>query len=152
MKKIFLFTSLLLTACQAGGPITQADKDAIQKNLNDFAAAANNNSNDVGNGYADDIISMPPHNKEISGKESVVAFHNDPNGAKTVSFTLNTTDIDGNGDMAYARGSWVFKGSLKDTLEINDSGKFLLVLRKQKDASWKTTRETWNSDLQMPGQ
>ena len=153
MKKLtFLFAVILFGCQQGGGPISQADKDAIQKNLDAFTEASNKNSDELGNGYADDLISMPPHAKEISGKQNVVAFHNDPAGAKTVSFTITTAEIEGNGDIAYARGAWTFKGTVQDSIEINDNGKYLLIFKKQADSSWKTIRETWNSDLPMPGQ
>jgi len=69
-----------------------------------------------------------------------------------VSFTTTTAEIEGTGDLAYARGAWTFKGTVKDSIEVNDNGKFLLVFRKQADSSWKTIRETWNSDSPMPGQ
>lgn len=153
MKNLSFLFAIILFGCQpGGGPISQADKDAIQKNIDGFVEASNGNPDNIGNGYADDLISMPPHFKEISGKQNVVAFHNNPQGAKTVSFTISTSEINGNGDLAYARGAWVFKGTMNDSIEINDNGKFLLILKKQADSSWKTFRETWNSDLPMPGQ
>lgn len=152
MKKLFVLLAVIMFACQpGGGPITQADKDAIQKSIETFVDANLNNPDNLGAGYADDAISMPPHSKEISGKENIVAFHGDPNAPKTTSFTITPTEIDGTGNVAYARGTWSFAGVMNDTININDNGKFVLIYKKQADNSWKVLREIWNSDLPMPG-
>lgn len=153
MKKLLFLFAILLAGCQqGGGPITQADKDAIQKNIDGFAEAINTNPANVANGYADDVVSLPPHAGENAGKQKTVEFHTAPGGPKVVSFTLATQEIEGNGGLAYSRGTWTYKGMLNDTLEINDNGKFLLVLKKQADNSWKVSHETWNSNLPIPGQ
>jgi len=153
MKKLLFLFAVLFVGCQpGGGPITQADKDAIQKNIDAFAEAVNTNPANVANGYADDVVSLPPHAPENVGKEKTVGFHSATGGPKVVSFTLATQEIEGTGGLAYSRGKWTYKGMLNDSIEINDNGKFLLVLKKEADNSWKVLRETWNSDLPMPGQ
>ena len=149
MKKLIFLFPMIIFACQQGvGPLTQADKDAIQKTIDTFAEAVRTSSSSIGDVYTDDIVSMPPHETAVSGKQNVAAFHNEP-GPTVESFNLNTQEIEGAGSLAYARGTWSFAGTLNDSIPIKDNGKFMVILKKQADNSWKTSRETWNSDLPL---
>ena len=152
MKKLLIILGFAVAGCQQGGaPLTSADKDAIKKNVENFAQSMSTQSADIGNGYADDVVSMPPHNTSNVGKTKTVEFHSAP-GPKATSFVITSEEIDGTGNLAYSRGTWVYKGVLNDSIEINDNGKYLVLLNKQADGSWKVTREIWNSDLPMAGQ
>lgn len=151
MKKSFLVLLVIAFGCQqGGGPITQADKDSIQSQLNAFGdnVRANGNPADL---YSDDAVSMPPHEAAVSGKTAIGDFHANPDAPKVTEFTLSSSEIEGSGNIAFARGVWSFKGTVNDTLEVSDNGKFLVVYKKQADNSWKTYREIWNSDQPMPG-
>jgi ketosteroid isomerase-like protein len=149
MKKLFIILTFATASChQVGAPLTSADIDAIKKNIESFAQAVNTKSSDLGNGYADDVISMPPHNTSKVGKEKTIEFHSAPE-PKVSSFVVNSEEIEGTGDLAYSRGTFVYKAVLNDSLEINDNGKYFVVFKKQADGSWKVTREIWNSDNPM---
>jgi|SRR5688572_1860851 len=149
MKRLLIILVFAVAGCQQGGaPLTSTDIDAIKKNVENFAQALSTQSADIGNGYADDVISLPPHNAANVGKQKTVEFHSAP-GPKVTSFVINSEEIDGSGGLAYSRGTWVFKGVANDSIEINDNGKYLVLLNKQADGSWKVTREIWNSDLPM---
>ena len=149
MKKLFIILSFAAAGCQQGGaPLSSADIDAIKKNIADFAQAVSTNSPDLGNGYDDGVISMPPNAVTSVGKPKTVEFHSTP-GPKITSFVINSEEIEGSEELAYSRGTWVFKGVLNDSIDINDNGKYLILLKKHTDGSWKVTREIWNSDLPM---
>ncbi len=149
MKRLLIILVFAFAGCQQGSaPLTSADTDAIKKNVESFTQAMSTQSADIGNGYADDVISMPPHNAANVGKPKTVGFHSAP-GPKVTSFVITSEEIDGTGELPYSRGTWVFKGVLNDSIEINDNGKYLVLLNKQADGSWKVTREIWNSDLPM---
>jgi len=148
MKKLFIILTFATVGCQqGGGQLTSADIDAIKKNAEDFAQAIKTQSADAGNGLADDVVSMPPHNTSNVGKQKTVEFYSA--GPKVTSFVISSEEIEGTADLAYSRGTWVVKGVLNDSIEINDNGKYLVLLKKQADGSWKVTREIWNSDLPM---
>jgi ketosteroid isomerase-like protein len=152
MKKLLILLTLAVAGCQQGGaPLTSADTDAIKKNVEAFAQAIRTASPDVGNNYVDGVVSMPPHAAVNVGKQKTVEFHLAP-GPKVTSFTITSEEIDGSADLAYSRGSWVFKGVVNDSIEINDNGKYLVLMKKQGDGSWKVTHEIWNSDVALPGQ
>ena len=152
MKKLFIILTFATAGCQqSGGPLTSADIDAIKKVIIDFSQARSTISPDLANGYVDDVISMPPHAPINVGKQQTIAFHSAPE-PKINSFIVNSEEIDGRDDLAYSRGSFVFKALLNDSIEINDNGKYLILLKKQADGSWKVTREIWNSDFPIAGQ
>ncbi len=63
MKRLLIILVFAVAGCQQGGaPLTSADIDAIKKNAENFAQAISTQSADAGNGLADDVVSMPPHN------------------------------------------------------------------------------------------
>jgi ketosteroid isomerase-like protein len=149
MKRLLFILVFAVAGCQQGSaPLTSADIDAIKKNVESFAQAISTRSPDIGSGYADDVISMPPNDAINVGKPQTVEFHSAP-GPKVTSFVITSEEIEGTGELAYSRGNWVFKGVLNDSIQINDTGKYLVLLKKQADGSWKVTREIWNSDLPM---
>jgi ketosteroid isomerase-like protein len=62
--------------------------------------------------------------------------------------SIRFTEIDGCGDHAVARAAFTESftiGSTGDT--ITDSGKALIMFRKQADGSWLIAAECWNSNL-----
>ena len=152
MKRLLIILTFATAGCQQGtAPLTSADVDAIKKITTDFSQARSTISPDLGNAYVDDVISMPPHAPVNVGKQKTIAFHSTPE-PKINSFIVNSEEIDGGSDLAYSRGSFVFKALLNDSIEINDNGKYLILLKKQADGSWKVTREIWNSDFPIAGQ
>lgn len=155
MKKtiIFLFATLLFSCQQGGGPISQADRDAIQKQVTALEAAFKTSSADGLRAiYGPNIISLPPNAEANSGPDKVIEFHTNPNGPAVVSFSLSSAEIEGSGDVAYSRGTWEYKGKVNDSTEVNDRGKYLAVFKRQADKSWKMSHEMWNSNLPLPGQ
>ena len=57
---------------------------------------------------------------------------------------IETTEVSASGDLAYGIGTYRYavpSASFKDT------GKFLIVLKRQADGGWKTVADQFNSDL-----
>jgi len=64
---------------------------------------------------------------------------------------IEFVEVDGYGDMAYAKGTYVETYSVESVEEpIKDEGKVLTILRKQSDGSWLFAIWMWNSDLPLP--
>lgn len=55
-------------------------------------------------------------------------------------------EIDGAGDLAYARGtfSWTFR--VGEGEPVSDAGKWIAIWRRQPDGSWLASHDIWNSD------
>ena len=57
-------------------------------------------------------------------------------------------DLQGDGEIAYMRAAWSISLTPPGTSQpVSDSGKILVVLRKQADGSWLRVADAWNSDL-----
>ena len=63
MKKLFIILTFATVGCQQGGaPLTSADIDAIKKIAERLCSSHKHAVSPISEmGYADDVISMPPH-------------------------------------------------------------------------------------------
>jgi ketosteroid isomerase-like protein len=141
----------LLAACAAGaGPITQADRDAIDAVRTAFRDAVQ--AGDVAGmlaTYTDDVVEMPPNMPMRSGKAAAeAAASSEPQASE---FTLIPLETEGVGDLAYDRGTFSFMMSVEGMPEpMTETGKYVVLLRKQPDGSWLMSALIWNSDTPLP--
>ena len=56
-------------------------------------------------------------------------------------------DMQGDGSLAYIRANYNISFMVSDSTEVSDTGKILVVLKKQPDGSWMRVADAWNSDL-----
>jgi ketosteroid isomerase-like protein len=98
--------------------------------------------------YTEDAIELPPNQAAVQGKAAIQAckeafppFSN---------FQEQSLEIEGQGDLAYDRGTYSMTVTPPGAAPIEDRGKYLTILRKQADGSWKVARAMFNSDLPLP--
>jgi hypothetical protein len=58
-------------------------------------------------------------------------------------------EIEGQGNLAYDRGTYSMTVSHVGAASTDDHGKYLTIWRKQADGSWKISRAMFNSDLSL---
>lgn len=95
----------------------------------------------------EDAVVLPPGSPVVSGAEiekwaAETVFDEFNNG-----LTLIEDEVEVFGDWAFLRGRYRLSTTPKqggDTVE--DVGKYLDVMRRQDDGSWKFARLAWNSD------
>ena len=96
----------------------------------------------------DDFVSMPPNQSAVEGSQAFRQFLGQMFGAfKPSSVSFVWKDLVASGDLAFARGE--FEWTMIPTSggePIADSGKLMLVIRRQGDGTWKLARAIWNSD------
>ena len=66
-----------------------------------------------------------------------------------LSFTSSAVDVDGYGDLAYARGIYSLS-FLAEVDTVTVDGKWVQIFRKQPDGSWLIALDIWNSDDPLP--
>jgi ketosteroid isomerase-like protein len=146
-------TLCLLAACQPG-PISQADEDAIRASTSAFAAAASaGNVDGMTAGYASDAVLQPPGQPAAVGTAAIHSAWAAISAPMTVQLTLTATKIAGQGDVAYAAGSYHIIFHMKDTTQASpppEDGKWMNVFWRQSDKSWKIVAGSWNANT-MPG-
>ena len=115
-----------------------AERDAAMVLARDFAA--------MSAGYTADAVRMPPNSPALAGRVAILASLEQMPPITTFTFQLR--DLQGDGEIAYMRAAWSISLTPPGTSQaVSDSGKILVVLRKQADGSWLRVADAWNSDL-----
>ncbi|UCC48824.1 MAG: SgcJ/EcaC family oxidoreductase [Gemmatimonadota bacterium] len=149
--------ALASVACQPpaqeAAPLSEEDVAAIRAVpqsyteatlANDYAALAAH--------WAEDAVNMVPNQSLIEGRAAIQARYEAVLGMVT-EYSNTMVEIEGHGDVAYARGVSSIAFTPKGMPEpVRDAIKYLAVLRKQPDGSWLFTHMCWNSDLPLPEQ
>ncbi len=115
-----------------------ADKDAPTVRAREWAAVAA--------GYTEDAVRMPPNGPAIQGRDAIrTSLDQMP---PITAFDFRLIDLQGDGEIAYIRATWSYTLAPPGAAQaVSDSGKILIVLRKQADGSWLRVVDAWNSDL-----
>ena len=130
--------------------LTAADLAAIRAADSSFGAAANAGDVDrVAAVYTRDASLLPPNLPPQKGHTAIRSFWGGFLNAYTVKFEIASDTIEGRGDLAYNLGQYRFTALPKERSNpgVADEGKFLEVLKKQPDGSWKYLVDMYSSNL-----
>jgi len=99
--------------------------------------------------FADDAVRLFPNTPMIIGKEAIGRPLEETAARYRQEEVDVAEDVRVVGDLAYARGTYVYKATPKVPGEavIDDKGKWVTVYRRQSDGSWKIIIDIPNSDL-----
>lgn len=153
----FALTSMLtFTGCQTA-PAPEPKRDAAAdtaaiKALGDQYIAAVNSGDAaaVTATFTDDGIGMPPNQAAREGKQAIQANYEAMFKAYTVKFAPTPLETQVAGDWAYGRGNYTWTATPKSGKPLEDSGKYLNILKRQSDGSWKVYRLISNSNKPLP--
>ena len=140
-------------ACQTSS--REVDIDAIDGVLEEYIAAANRGDVEGWSAtFAEDAIYLPPNQAEVNGKEAirswVVNSFFDP---FDIQLSASSQEVEVAGDWAFARGTYNLSLTPKAGGQvIEDSGKFIDILRRQPDSNWKFDRIIYNSNRPLSGE
>ncbi len=126
-----------LTAADSAALRAVAERDAPLVLSRDWAT--------LSGAYTETAVRMPPNGPAIHGPAAIRASLEQMPPVK--AFTFRLVDFHGSGDLAYMHGAWTIALTPPGAKPVADSGKILVVLRKQSDGSWKRVADAWNSDL-----
>ena len=132
------------------GALSEADLAGIRAADSAFAAAATaGNLDGVVAVYASDAALLPPNLPPQKGRNAIRSFWGGFLNAYTVRFELSSDTIEGRGDLAYNVGQYRFTAVPKARADpgVADEGKFLEVLKRQSDGSWKYVVDMYSSNL-----
>jgi len=101
--------------------------------------------------YTDDATFLHPNVEIVSGKQAIKEFFEAGRaflGLKRLNFEIIESDHDGN--LAYERGIIQIDMEPEGVPPTVDKGKYLVVMKRQTDGTWKVAVDIWNSDLPQP--
>ena len=100
--------------------------------------------------YTVDTLLMNPNEPIIQGRVGVAEYYKAFETATMKEHKHELLEVDGDGDIAYARGAYKVVYVMEGIDEpVEDKGKTLLILRKQSNSSWLIALFSWSSDLPL---
>ena len=137
-----------LAACGQARPLSEADKAAIGAVSDSFEARVRaGNDSGVAQLYTENAVFMPPNEGIVEGRAAIRAqWEAQP---ADVAIELTPVDVDGRGDLAYVRGTYVVSivGSGGGP-SVVDRGKYLEIRRREGGVGreWLIAVDIFNSD------
>jgi uncharacterized protein (TIGR02246 family) len=127
-------------------PISSADQQALRAATDSFAQRVRRADYRAAAAlYATDAQFMPPNQRAVVGRDNILKWMNAFPPIK--SFELVVDEVDGNGDVAYLRGRYMMTFSPPGAKSpVSDTGKYLVVHRRQADGSWPLVADIFNSN------
>lgn len=127
----------------------EQDMAAIEKIRSDYTSAWKAGDADrIANLYGDDAIALPGNQPTASGRSAILKFNKDFFDQFTPgSLDLGPQETKIIGDWAFDRGTYTVMATSKAGGQpMNDQGRYLVILQRQADGSWKVARDMDNND------
>jgi len=102
--------------------------------------------------YTEDATAMPPNSEMVKGRQGIQGLWNNLMTMGVKDVKLTTTDVGGNGNTTYEIGNYSLTIQPEGQAAMTDSGKYVVVWKRQADGTWKLHVDIWNSNMPLPGQ
>ena len=96
--------------------------------------------------YSQDAALLPPDSPVIRGTDQIRSFWQGLLDAGGADVTLETTQIESSGELAYGIGRYTFTMPSPSGERSRQSGKYLVVFRRKSDGSWKAIADMFSGD------
>ena len=144
---------IALGACaQAPAMNAAADIAAVNALRDSFTTAMNaGDGTAIGNLYTADGASQHNHDKTVAGREAITASQNAMFSQFTVKAEITPNETMTMGDFGFDRGTYRMTMTPKAGGDaITDEGRYIVLLRKEADGSWKVSSDIDNSIIPLP--
>jgi uncharacterized protein (TIGR02246 family) len=154
---LLLCAMTLTTAC--GGATTQqtatapADPAPINNVRAQFQTAFNaGDAAAIAALYTDDAISLPDHHAALEGKAAIQQYLQGMFAQYTPNISITPGDTEITGDIAHEHGTYSLTMTPKaGGNAMSENGKYLIVLKRQADGSWKVHHDMDNAAAMHAG-
>ena len=132
---------------------TEADVEAINSLRDEFIALDNaGDAAGLASLYTNDAVLMPPNQAAVTGNQAIESWFQTTFDQFTTEFTVASEELEVVGDWAFDWGAYMTALTPRAGGEpTEDRGKYIVILRKQVDGSWRIAHDIWNSDNPAPG-
>jgi ketosteroid isomerase-like protein len=97
--------------------------------------------------YADDAVLPPPGSPKVGGAAAIRAFWQAFIDSGVADVSIETPRVEEAGDLAYGIGTYACTRPSAGGERIRDTGKYLVVHRRQPNGGWKVIADQFNTDL-----
>jgi uncharacterized protein (TIGR02246 family) len=153
MRRISLVASNLLIILSILGSCNNADKskpatsEELSQMNRDFVKALNaKDAVAAANCYTEDATLLPPNEAPVTGRANIQKYWEGAIAAGAFDVDVASISTSSNGDLGYDVGR--FQMSTKDSAGkvTTEHGKYIELLKLDKDGKWKSTHGIWNMD------
>jgi uncharacterized protein (TIGR02246 family) len=164
MKKLFMVIPLVFLLCFTFScqPVEEVTEEAGVKPLSDEdiaavkaigptmdKAALAGDWEGIAALCTEDMMLMAPNGPSLQGRSALLGML-ESSGMTVTEHVVELVEVDGYGDIAYARGNWVEVFSIEGVEDpFKDEGKVVGIFRKQSDGTWLIAIWIYNSDLPL---
>jgi len=126
----------------------EADIAAINKVYHQYATGISTGNIDLWISlWIDDGVQMPPDEPAITGKEQIRSRIQSFFDKYIFKMAINVEEVKVVGDWAFSRGTYTYSLTPKKEGELYaNTGKYLTILERQADGSWKFARDCFNNN------
>jgi uncharacterized protein (TIGR02246 family) len=159
-RSLPLIIVLLLSSCattgteaKKSGPDPDADRAALNKLREDYIIAFNAaDAPQIAATYSEDAVLMPQNQEPVTGRTAIEAYYKNLHSQVNAKISLTSQELTMIGeDAAVDRGTYVMSFATKaGGTPVEDAGKYLVILQRQPDGSWKATHDIDNSSRPLP--
>lgn len=126
---------------------TDAERNAVTSTIDEFTSAVRRGDfATAASLYTEDGVFMAQNAPAVEGRAGILKTLE--GFGRTQAFSQPVVEVEGVGDLAYARVRYEITFTPPSmSAPITDQGKVLLVMRKESDGKWRTSRGMSSSDL-----
>ncbi len=97
--------------------------------------------------FTDDAMLMAPDKPAMQGREAVQSYYQSIFDEYVPGLNSYYDEVEVSGDLAYGRGfAEVVLTPRQGGQTLRSTAKYINILKRQADGSWKTTHDIWNSN------
>lgn len=129
-------------------PSAEQDTAAIEAVSRDRARAFNeSDAGTIASHFAEDGLLMAPGTEAMRGRKAVRGYYQAVFDEYLPKLDSRYEEVEVSGDLAYGRGWAEVELTPKEGGETTVStAKYLNILKRQPDGTWKTTHDIWNGN------
>lgn len=147
---VFGFVLLLAACSRQDGADRQPVSGAVDEIWKQYSSSLNSGDLDTWMSlWTEDGVQMPPGEPAVSGKDQIRSRNKAVLDRFTFDMGITNQEVEVAGDWAFARGT--YKATLTPKEEggeiVHIDGKYMTILQKQPDGSWRIHRDIFNSNV-----
>jgi uncharacterized protein (TIGR02246 family) len=150
-----LFSFLLIGGCQSASPPSSSEDARKIKEISAAREAAFNKSDaeKIATYFTADAVLMAPGQPADTGRAAVVKYYQSIFDTYEPELSSHYVNVEVFGKHAYGRGIAEVTLTPKDGGgSVTSTSKYINILEKQSDGTWRTTHDIWNANVPASGE